>query len=128
MANFKSVAQFLSMMNAFENDVDVVVDGTDTYIACVGGDIKFTPKGKEYFKDALELPMQGYCVFGEPQDYEDLDKWDEWYYENWDNEGNTQSEPYSRLRKASELFNALAGYCPSNKYEQWFEGEDAVKI
>lgn len=114
-----TLRQFFHVMNSFDNDIDMSVDGTDTYIAVCFGDIKFTPEAEKMFGDCLDnLHVEGGCVImGEDSDYA---KYDEYY------EGN--SEDGGRLRTAEILLHSLAGYCDCEDYDKWFEGDNAKLI
>lgn len=110
-----TLREFFHVMNSFDNDIDMSVDGTDTYIAVCFGDIKFTPEGEKMFGDCLDnLHVEGGCVImGEDADY---DKYDDYYGDG------------GRLRTAEILLHSLAGYCTCEDYDKWFLGEDAKLI
>jgi hypothetical protein len=113
-----TLREFLHIMNTTDNDIDMSVDGTDTYMAVCFGDIKFTPEGEKMFGDCLDkLHVDGRCIVGEESDYDQYDD----YLEG-------ESEDGGLLRTAEILLHALAGYCSCSNYDKWFEGDDAKLI
>lgn len=113
-----TLREYLHAMNATDNDIDMSVDGTDTYMAICFGDIKFTPEGEKVFGDCLDnLHVDGQCIVGEDSDY---DQYDEFL------EG--ESKDGGRLRTAEILLNALAGYCSCSDFDKWFEGDGAKLV
>lgn len=102
--------KLLDSINNAGNDVDVYVDAIDGIAVCPP--VIFTKEGREHFKAALSLPVEGYCVMGEDQDYEDLYEYEE-----------KRKGDGGRLLLTWELLKSLAGYCPSSKFEKWFKEE-----
>lgn len=116
--NKVTLREFFHVMNNTDQDIDMSVDGTDTYMAVCFGDIKFTPEAEKEFGDCLDnLHVNGRSIEGEDADYDQ-------YEEYWD--GN--SDDGGRLRKAEILLHALAGYCSCSDYDKWFEGKEAKLI
>lgn len=99
-----TLGEFLDMVNFFDKDVDVQVDGTDCYIAVCAG-VELTDEGEKYFKKALALPMDGYCVIS--KNNKDYDEYEE--------------KGTGVLAKAEELLYALAGYCACSDWDKWFK-------
>lgn len=117
-ANNVTLREFFHVMNVTNNDIDMSVDGTDTYMAVCFGDIKFTPEGEKMFGDCLDkLHVEGRCITGRESDYYQYDD----YLDG-------ESEDGGLLRTAEILLNALAGYCSCHNYYKWFEGDDAKLI
>lgn len=98
----KTLKDLLSAMNLFGDDRDVTVDGIDAIAVCPP--VKITPKGLEHFKTALEAPLlEDDCfVVSSPTEEQDEAAW--------------------------ELIKSLAGFCPYKKFNEWFEGDDAVEL
>lgn len=94
-------------INANDEDIDVYVDGIDGIAVCAP--IELTKEGKKHFADALKMEVKNYCVMGNEQDYEDLEK----YEENDEGDGG-------RLMLAWQLLKSLAGYCACDDFEKWF--------
>lgn len=111
-----SFRDYLHALNVMGEDVDVSVDGTGFVIA-VCPPIALTPDGEKEFGEVLDtlyvdVEEYGNCVMSDSD--EDYDLYDE--YET------------GKLQGAIELLASLAGYCPSSKFDKWFEGEDAKMI
>ena len=108
-----TLREWLHVHNESVEDIDVSVDGTTCYIAVCFGDIRFTPEGEEYFKDALDnLHMSGSCIVSD----RDED------YDEYEDKGT------GRIALAEQLLYALAGYVSVSDYDKWFEGETAKLI
>lgn len=93
----KALRDLLYAINILGEDEDVTVDGINTI--AVYPPIKFTPKGLEHFKYALDAPLleNDSLVVSSPTEEQDEAAW--------------------------ELLSSLAGYCPSSKFKEWFEGD-----
>lgn len=113
-----TLREFFHLKNREEADIDMLVDGTDCYLAVVFGDIKLTPAGERKFHYCLDgLHVDGNRIVGDDDDHE--------AYETWLEDGGDGG---GRLHDAEILLNALAGYCLSSKYDEWFDGKDAKLI
>lgn len=99
-----TLEDLLRAINVLEEDIDVSVDGYGE-IAVVAP-IALTPIAKGKFAKALKLPIRGTSV------YSDKDG----------DEGDKECE------LAWELLHSLAGYCPTQQFDKWFEGDDAEQI
>ena len=94
-----------------EVDIDVYDDVCDDIGIAFCGPMKLTEEGKKHFRSVLNyhVTLRNYCgdvvaiVIVGDRDYCKDDNW----------------EP--RLEKAKELFESLAGYCPAEDYDRWFE-------
>ena len=89
-------------------DVDVIDDICDALEIAFVGPKTLTDEGKEEFKDVLEYEVKlnkeyGYCVI--PCDNDPDIKWSK------------------KLKRATALFTALAGYCYEKDYNKWFKEE-----
>lgn len=104
-----TVRDLFRAINLFGKDRDVFVDGENTIAVCPP--IAMTPEGREYFKRALDLPVDedGDIISNDDKDYDD---------ENED----------SALKLAWEMLTSLAGYCPCRLFDEWFEGETAEQF
>lgn len=107
MKKIFTLENLIDSINNAGDDIDVYVDGIDGIAVCPP--INFTKEGRKHFEAALSLPVEGYCIVGEDKDYNDL-----YEYEEGKGDGG-------RLILAWELLKSLAGYCPSSKYDKWFE-------
>jgi hypothetical protein len=106
------------------DEKDISIDISDDfdeslYIAYESG-YELTDKGLEHFKDILDLQVKisiknatGTIIL-EPT----YEKWDE----NDSEHTNKHGEPVNALHyKCYELFEGLAGYIDSDKYDLWFK-------
>jgi hypothetical protein len=106
------------------DEKDISIDISDDfdeslYIAYESG-YELTDKGLEHFKDILDLQVKisiknatGTIIL-EPT----YEKWDE----NDSEYTNRHGEPVNALHyKCYELFEGLAGYIDSDKYDLWFK-------
>lgn len=98
----------ISSINNLGNDVDVYVDGIDGIAVCPP--VSLTGEGRKHFEAALSLPVQGYCVMGEDEDYNKLYEYEE------EDKGDG-----GRLLLAWEFLKSQAGYCSCSKFAKWFE-------
>ena len=99
-----TLEDLLRAINVLEEDIDVSVDGYGT-IAVVAP-IELTPTAKEKFATTLKLPVRGTSV-----------------YSNKDGDDGGKE-----CKLAWDLLSSLAGYCPSQQFDKWFEGDDAEQI
>lgn len=108
-----TLRDLLKALSVLEECKDVSVDGTDFCIAVEGdGGIRLTPEAEKHFAPALKMPIEGCTVMGLTDD--DYDAYEE--------------EGKGRLALAVELLRGVVGYCSNEKFERWFEGEDAKLI
>ena len=111
-----TLRDYLHAINVLADDIDVSVDGTEFSIA-VCTPIKLTPLALERFTPALDtlcvdVEENGHLIYSERnEDYEDYD-----------------SDADGLLADACTLLSALAGYCSTSRFEQWFEGDNATLI
>lgn len=103
-----TLQDLLHAINLLGDDRDVFVDGIDSIAVCPP--VNFTPAGREHFKKALAANVE---VHYDSYGHEDT------YVSDADEDTNV---------KAWELLAALAGYCDSDGYGQWFEGDTATLI
>ena len=103
-----TLQELLHAINIIGEDRDVCVDGIDSIAVCPP--IKFTPVGREHFKQALTANV-------------------EVRYENDSPEDTYVSDADEKINEmAWDLLCSLAGYCSCDGYDQWFEGETAEMI
>ena len=104
-----TVRDLFRAINIFGKDRDVFVDGNDSIAVCPP--IAMTPEAREYFKKALDLPIDedGDIISNNDDDYDE---------ENED----------SALSLAWEMLTSIAGYCPTRQFDKWFEGETAEQF
>lgn len=86
-------------------DIDVLDNICDALEIAFVGPAKLTDEGLKEFADVLEYEVKmheeyGYCII--PCDDDSNIKWQ------------------TKLRRAKELFSALAGYCSTTDYDKWF--------
>lgn len=112
-----SLRDYFHALNVLNVDTDVDVDGADEGCAVVPP-IKLTPKGEEVWGSLLDnkdlyvdVEEYGNCIMSDNDDD---------YVQVENSEGN--------LNDALSFIWCLAGYCPSSKFEKWFEGDDAKLI
>lgn len=98
----------LEYLSTRTHDVDVYVDGIDGIAFCPES-FSLTKAGEEEFRDCFQLKMDGDTVVGEEKDYDDLCEFDE------ENKGNG-----GRLQLAWEFLCAMAGFCSSKDFSNWF--------
>ena len=99
-----TLEDLLRAINVLEEDIDVSVDGYDTIAVCAP--IELTPIAKEKFATALKLPIRGTSVYSD-KDGDEGDK---------------------ECKLAWDFLSSLAGYCPTQQFDKWFEGDDAEQI
>ena len=112
-----SLRDYFHALNVLNVETDVNVDGADDGCAVVAP-IKLTPKGEKEWGGLLDnkdlyvdVEEYGNCIMSDnDKDYEQIE----------DSCGN--------LYDALSFIWCLAGYCPANKFNEWFEGEDAKLI
>lgn len=92
-----NLREVLHAINVLGDDIDITVDGYDT-IAVVAP-ITLTDKAKEHFAKALDLSVDDMVVVG-------------------DNDED--------LHLAWDLLYGLAGYCPCDKFDEWFECDNEI--
>ena len=103
-----TLKDLLHAINIIGEDVDVYVDGIDAIAVCPP--VKFTPAGREHFKQALtanvvvEYSISRHKATYVCDDDEIIDD------------------------MAWNLLKSLAGYCGNSGFNAWFEGEDAELI
>lgn len=103
-----TLQELLHAINIIGEDRDVCVDGIDSIAVCPP--VKFTPAGREHFKQALTANVE-VC------------------YENDSHEDTYVSDADEAINEmAWDLLTALAGYCSCDGYDQWFEGDTATLI
>lgn len=101
----RTLEDLLYEINKLEDDRDVTVDGEGT-IAVVAP-VCLTPAARTEFGEVLKLRADGDIVLGyHSEDYE---------------AGGT-------IEEAWRFLTALAGYCSTENYEKWFEGEEAAEV
>lgn len=109
-----TLRDLLRAISVLETSVDVSVDGTDFSIAVEGCDgIRLTPKAEKHFERALALPIGDGCYVTTNND-SDFDEYDE--------------SGTGAIAEAEDLLEALAGYCSTTDFAEWFEGADARLI
>ena len=104
-----NLGEFIFVCNENSYDVDVYDDYDERLGCAYCGDecISLTEEGLKEFKDALALEVEWTdgnptCIVKIPTD-----------------KGDDESERLAELAK--RLILALAGYCPSSKYDLWFK-------
>lgn len=103
-----TLQDLLHAINLIGYDYDVYVDGYGALAVCPP--VKFTPAGREHFKQALNANVivdyknDSHCYTCVCNDDETIDK------------------------MAWDLLGSLAGYCFDDNHKQWFEGENAELI
>lgn len=103
-----TLAELLHAINILGDDRDVTVDGIDSIAVCPP--LKLTPLARQHFEKALNAVV-------------------EVEYENDSHQDTYVSDPDEEIDDAAwELLSALAGYCASDNFEKWFEGESAEII
>jgi len=95
-----NLRDLLHSINVLDIDIDVAVDGIDSIAVC--SPVKFTPKGLNRFEKALNIETEGSIVGMQSDDEECEEAW--------------------------TLLKSLAGYCPCDDFDQWFEGDEATEI
>ena len=100
-----TLGKLIDLVNDFEQDIDVDVDGTDFSIALCHG-TELTEEGKKHFATALELPIREKWVV-ECDDSEEYDKYDD---------GEESS-----VGLAVELLEGLAGYASQREWDLYFK-------
>ena len=98
----------LRAINVLDQDTDVTVDGVDSIAVCPP--VKLTPTALRKYRKVLNLPVEGTLIKSDND--EDYDE---------DNEN-------SLLDEAWYFLCALAGYCAIDKFDKWFEGEQAKEL
>lgn len=98
-----TLGQYLEALRIIEEERDIHVDGIDSIAYCCE---ELTEEGKEYFKDALSLPIEDGCVVS----YDDDD---------YDDENEN-----SKLLLAWDMLCALAGLCSISDYKKWVVDDD----
>lgn len=106
-----TLRDYLHSLNVINKDVDIFVDGHDLAIA-ICPPIKLTPEGEAEFGGLL--------------DNKDI-------YVNSDidvvmSDNENDYKPDGNLWKVSKFVIYLAGYCPTYKFNKWFEGDDAELV
>lgn len=113
-----NVRDYFHALNVLSEEVDVSIDGTDACIA-VCSPIRLTPKGEERF---------GYLL-GHPDLYVDVEEYGNCIMcDNNEAYDLYEEKGVGIISDAIYLIYALAGYCPSSSFMEWFEGEDAKLI
>lgn len=101
-----TLQELLHAINILGEDCDVYVVGIDSIAVCPP--IKMTPAGREHFKQALTANVEVE------------------YDENDTHRGTYVSDADEKIDEmAWDLLKALAGYCYTDGYDQWFDGETA---
>lgn len=98
-----TLQEVLRAINVLEEDIDITVDGFDT-IAVVAP-IELTESAKKHFQAALALPVRERTVCCDIVNERDCTE---------------------VLELAWELLSGLAGYCPTDKFEKWFENGEQL--
>ena len=113
-----SLRDYFHSLNVLNEDTDVYVDGTDDGCAVVPS-IKLTQKGEKEWGSLLDHPdlyvdveEYGNCIMCDNDEAYDL-------YEE---------KGVGIISDAIYLIYALAGYCSSSKFDEWFGGADAKPI
>ena len=106
-----TLREYLHSLNVVNKDVDIFVDGHDVTIA-ICPPIKLTPEGESEF---------GYLL-----DNKDIYVDSDIDVVMSDNEDDYKSD--GNLWKVSKFVIYLAGYCPTYKFNKWFEGDDAKLV
>ena len=107
-----SLREFIHTNNYRDEDIDVEIDGTETYMCICFGDIRLTPEGEKEFGECLDkLYMDGLCIT-----CDDDDAFDDYF------------EGKGIVYQGEKFVHALNGDIASSLYERWFEGPDAVLI
>ena len=112
-----TLRDYFHALNVLNVETDVDVDGANDGCAVVTP-IKLTPKGEKEWGGLLDnkdlyvdVEEYGNCIMSDnDKDYEQIE----------DSCGN--------LYDALSFIWCLAGYCPVNKFNEWFEGDDAKLI
>ena len=100
-----TLGKLIDLVNDFEQDIDVDVDGTDFSIALCHG-TELTEEGKKHFAKALELPIREKGVV------EGDDRGEYGKYENGEE---------SSVGLAVELLEGLAGYASQREWVLYFK-------
>lgn len=103
-----TLKDYLRAINIIGEDHDVYVDGIDAIAVCPP--VKFTPKGLEHFKKALDAKV-------------------EVEYKDGSHCGTYVGDDDEQINEQVwTLLSSLAGYCAGSKFEIWFEGDSAEII
>lgn len=102
-----TLEEMLHAINILGQDRDVCVDGIDCIAVCPP--VKLTPEGRKHFQQALTAEVVVEYTEDSHQDT---------YVCDADDKINEM---------AFDLLKSLAGYCYTDGYDQWFEG-DAAEI
>lgn len=103
-----TLQDLLHAINILGEDRDVLVDGKEEIAVCPP--VKLTKIGREHFRMALTANVV--------VDYKD-----------YEHRGTYVSDDDDKItRWAWQLLNSLAGYCDSEAFDAWFEGDDAELI
>ncbi len=103
-----TLKDYLHAINILGDDRDVFVDGQDAIAVCPP--VKFTKEGLSHFKNALNATVE--------VEYKDDSHRDTYVS---DEEEGVNEETWN-------LLISLAGYCPENEFNRWFEGQSAEII
>jgi hypothetical protein len=102
-----TLKDLLHAINILGDDRDVLVDGIDEIAVCPP--VMITPEGLNHFATALGAKVKvAYCLGCHDGTYVDEDD--------------------ETAQRAWELLAALAGYCKSDDFSNWFEGNTAQII
>lgn len=107
-----TLREYLKVLNARGEDIDVYVDGLDGIAVCPPIQ-KLTEVGYAHFAPCLDLPVEGDTIMGTDEDYDEL--YD--YIEEDKGDGG-------RMELAYEYIRAMAGYCAASDYKKWFVAEE----
>lgn len=103
-----TLKELLHAINILGDDRDVLVDGQDAIAVCPP--VKFTKEGLSHFRKALDATV-------------------EVEYKNDSHRSTYVSDDQEDVNEeAWNLLASLAGYCPENKFDKWFEGDTAEII
>lgn len=95
-----TLREFLQSVRNLKEERDVYIDTMEGF--SYGGTL-LTEEGERVFAEALELPMEGNCVYSpDDADYPLIDK----------GEG--------KLYLAFLLISGMAGYCSCEDWDKWF--------
>ena len=106
-----TLREYLHSLNVVNKDVDIYIDGDVVEIA-ICPPIKLTPAGEEKWGNLL--------------DNKDIYVDTEISMVMSDNEHDYES--HGNLCEVEKFITYLAGFCPTSKYDEWFDGDDAKLV
>lgn len=104
-----TLREYIHRHNNVSQDIDVVIDGTETCISICFGDIRITSEAEKHFAKCLDLMVVTQDDVIISLCSEDYDEYN--------------SKQTGLISLTEEFVNALAGFCSHKKYQSWFEGK-----